>query len=272
MVVNESVVSTQSTKRPWGKYLKRMAIGVLILAVLLRMAVPLALPSILNRIAAGQGLQIDYSKLDLSLFGGSMELWDVSICPVEQSPQSEIEPAAELSRLGQMEFLTVDVDLSALLGGTLRAHRVEIDGLDVFAKRESLEAGWTWATLLPGETSDTSEDAYVAKAEPSDDSQEEDAATAPFDWTLGFEVSAIRLQHLQLHVQDRGGTRVLRRPGAQRAPEPLGFGRDPCTLGSLRALPGILGWFLRGRKPACKRRKFAGRRPGRHARAAAFGS
>ncbi|MFT5057997.1 MAG: hypothetical protein ACI89E_000768, partial [Planctomycetota bacterium] len=203
MVVNESVVSTQSTKRPWGKYLKRMAIGVLILAVLLRMAVPLALPSILNRIAAGQGLQIDYSKLDLSLFGGSMELWDVSICPVEQSPQSEIEPAAELSRLGQMEFLTVDVDLSALLGGTLRAHRVEIDGLDVFAKRESLEAGWTWATLLPGETSDTSEDAYVAKAEPSDDSQEEDAATAPFDWTLGFEVSAIRLQHLQLHVQDR---------------------------------------------------------------------
>ncbi|MDF1836966.1 MAG: DUF748 domain-containing protein [Planctomycetota bacterium] len=198
MTVNESVVETKPTKRPWRKYFKRLALGLLILAVLLRLAVPLALPGILNSIAQGQGLQVHYSKLDLSLFTGSLELWDVSVRPEGGDAGAEGTSAQEPSRLGQMEFLTVDVDISALFGGTLRAHRVEIDGLDVYAKRESLASGWTWEALLPGETREESEAVPAAEtAEGNDKGTQE-----PFDWSLGFEVSAIRLQHLQLHVED----------------------------------------------------------------------
>lgn len=204
MVVEESVVEVKPAKRSWRKWFKRCAVILVVLAVLLRIAVPLALPSILNSIAEGQGLQVTYSKLDLSIFNGSVELWDVSVRPLEEDTEegteesTDGEASSDGDRLGQMEFLTLDVDISALLGGTLRAHRVEIDGLDVYAKRESLQAGWTWEALLPGETVPDGE------AEASEDSGEPEVADAqdPFDWSLGFEVSAIRLQHLQLHVED----------------------------------------------------------------------
>ncbi|MCA9001724.1 MAG: hypothetical protein KDB61_07370, partial [Planctomycetes bacterium] len=133
-----------SKRRPWGKYAKRAALALLLLAVALRAILPLALPSILDRVAAGQGLRVEYSKLDLSVFGGSLELWNVSVRPTGEGQ------SAQASRLGLLEFLTVDLDVSALLGGTLRAHRVEIDGLDVYARRDSLETGWTWQALLGG--------------------------------------------------------------------------------------------------------------------------
>ncbi|MCP5022157.1 MAG: DUF748 domain-containing protein, partial [bacterium] len=195
METDESVQAPEVRKRPWRKYLKRCAISLVLLAVVLRAAVPLALPSILDKIAGQQGLQVSYSKLDLSLFAGSLELWDVSVRPLEESQE------VDAPVLGQLEFLTLDVDVSALFGGTLRAHRVEIDGLDVYAKRESASGGWGWNAVLPeGDPVEAMGETAVTDAD--DDPSEPETSSQPFDWSLGFEASAIRLQHVQLHVED----------------------------------------------------------------------
>ncbi|MHC4470954.1 MAG: hypothetical protein ACYS99_08310, partial [Planctomycetota bacterium] len=64
--------------RPAGKGKKRRWFRRLLIlatiAVLLRVAISLALPVVLDKVAKGYGLRCEYERIDLSLLGADLEL------------------------------------------------------------------------------------------------------------------------------------------------------------------------------------------------------
>ncbi len=240
MELQETTVEEQeqaTPKRPkgrWKRILKRVFLGTLVLLVLGRLALPFVLPKILNRVAAKQGLRLNYEDLDLSILTGSLELWHVSVEPLgspediaEESAENEAQAAASESlelrvgdtptQMADLEFLLVDVDVSALFTGTLLAHRVEIDGLDLYARRDGQTGAWQWEGLPAFQTAAEEGDeepdgSSESEAESAEDAEPgaEAAEPVPFDWDLGFQVAAVRLQHLQLHVLDETQSPALR--------------------------------------------------------------
>lgn len=181
----------------WMRLAKRVAIGTLVVLVLARILLPFVLPSIVSRVAKGQGLAVEYERMDLSVLTGHLELWNVHVRPLDEGPEEGSDPRTV--DLSQLEFLNVDVDISALFTGTLRAHRVEIDGLDVYARRASLDAGWQWEGLPAFQPKEKD-------SEPEEEKETETEEPGPFAFDLPITVDAIRLQHLQLHVQDGAQT------------------------------------------------------------------
>ena len=181
----------------WGRLLKRLAIGSVVVLILARVLLPFVLPSIVARVAKGQGLHVKYDRLDLSVLTGHLELWDVHVRPLDatEATKDASSQAADAAALSQLEFLNVDLDVSALFGGELRAHRVEIDGLDVYARRASVADGWEWEGLPAFQPKET--DSATEKEQETDTDE-----PGPFAFDLPFTVDAIRLQHLQLHVHD----------------------------------------------------------------------
>ncbi len=178
----------------WMRLAKRVAIGTLVVLVLARILLPFVLPSIVSRVAKGQGLAVEYERMDLSVLTGHLELWNVHVRPLDEEGADP-----RTIDLSQLEFLNVDVDVSALFTGTLRAHRVEIDGLDVYARRASLDAGWQWEGLPAFQPKEKD-------SEPEEEKETETEEPGPFAFDLPITVDAIRLQHLQLHVQDGAQT------------------------------------------------------------------
>ncbi|MCB9907389.1 MAG: DUF748 domain-containing protein [Planctomycetes bacterium] len=202
-------METQTTQpeppatRPRRRFWKRALLGLLLLAVLLRIALPWVLPSAVRWAAAKQGLDVRYETLDLSLWKGELQLGDVTVKP-HDADQAAGNQAAATGLLSELEFLALDVDVSALFTGTLRAKRVEVDGLDLFLRRADLASGWAWEGL-PAFASATEDPTNrpKPKSAPAVDPD------APFQLGLGFEVDILRLQHLQVHLRDEALTPPL---------------------------------------------------------------
>ncbi|MFT4538067.1 MAG: hypothetical protein ACI841_002077 [Planctomycetota bacterium] len=194
MSTTETKTKTVAPKR-WRVWMRRGLIGALVLLLLGRIFLPVLLPPLLSKVAAGQGLELRYEKLDLSILTGSMELWHVDVSTAAEEASEGAEAVAG-ERLTHLEYLVADLDVSALLFGNLKIHRVELDGLDVFIERESIEEGWTFETLLP-------QGVKKPKVKEAEDDEVEDASEFEgFNFELPVELSAMRLQHLQLHVLD----------------------------------------------------------------------
>ena len=184
--------------------------ALLVLAVLARASMALWLPWAVERAGRSQGLALAYEDLDLALTGGALELWhlDVALDGAAASaragaaepaparaegtaPASAASGAREGQRLAHLEYLALDVDVSALFFGRLRVHRAEVDGLDVFLERDAAGV-WNFAPLL----------ARGAEPEPPDE-PEDDGEDEPIELGSPVEVRALRLQHLRVHVADR---------------------------------------------------------------------
>ena len=175
----------------WRRWLKRIVVIAVLLAVVMRLALPLVLPSIVRNLAGRKGLEVSWEKLDLSLLGGSLELWHLDAR--WKAPEGQEEGSGDA--IAQLEYVTVDADVSALFTGDLKVHRVEADGIDLFLERE---ADGTWAlSRLAGEPA-------PVEAEPREEERPPDAEpeSGLIDFALPLEIAAVRLQHLRVSLSD----------------------------------------------------------------------
>ena len=170
--------------------------GLLLLLAGLTIAVlsqSLWLPSLIGKTAADKGFDVTYEDLDLWPLGGALRLTglEVRALPSEDITQED-QPL-----LLDLDYLHADSDISALFRGNLRVHRIEVDGLRVWAQRDSKRA-WNWEQVLD-KLSAASESQEPAPS-PKPDEQAEEAQ----EWDLRspLRIDALRLQNVELHLQD----------------------------------------------------------------------
>ena len=168
------------------RWLVRGFVVLAALALAVRIALPVALPFAIERIAAGYGLEAELDDADFVVLGGYASLRGLELRP-EDAP-------ADADPLLQASSLVVDVDVSALLTGTLRVHRVELDELELWVERD--EAGvWNYERHLPAPAEEQLEE------ETEEDRPEDEPKAQHFG--LPFELRNARVEHVVLHVEDR---------------------------------------------------------------------
>ena len=98
---------------------------LVLLVVAVRFGGVALLPSLLDRVGKGLGLEITFARLDLSLIGGTLELsgLDVARRPAEGAAASADD------RLVHLDQLALDWSSSALLLGRLHVRSVVVSGL-----------------------------------------------------------------------------------------------------------------------------------------------
>ncbi len=175
-------------RRRLRRWLKWGAIGFVTLLVVGRIALWLALPSIVAAVGRSYDLRIEYERLGLSILTGDIELWhlDVTDMPSEE-------------RVASLEYLRVDVAVHRLLFGEIVVRRVEVDGLDTWVLRRA-DGAMTLDAIAERFAPPPTEP--PAPVEPATD--------IPLDATLPIRVDALRLQHVHVNVEDRGQTPPFR--------------------------------------------------------------
>lgn len=179
---------------PRRRRLRRWLVVLAVVLLVLRAALGLALPPLARSLAADQGWDLAWQRLDLSLLA-----LDVELAHVDLTPSTGEGPELHL------EYARADVSVWHLLTGELVVPRVEVDGLDLAVTR-----GPDGELVLP--TPPPSEDdGAAADEEPSDDDAEEredeadevPADDGPVDLSPPLRLDALRLQHVQLTYTDR---------------------------------------------------------------------
>lgn len=181
------------------RWLRRLAWLALPL-VLLRLALPWAVEPGLNLLLEPRGLEARLGDLDLGLLGGRVSLRDLSVRA--RSPHASragrlADPAEELLRLHLFEL---DLDLSALLGGRLRAHQIQLDGLDLLLARDAAGA-WNFERHLPADSGPAVPASSAPEPDPSADPAA-DQRQGPIELALPFEVTFLRVQRVAIDVRD----------------------------------------------------------------------
>ncbi|QDU65507.1 DUF748 domain-containing protein [Engelhardtia mirabilis] len=183
--MSAKIVDKPPAPRRW---LRRAVIFALIL-VALRLVLAVGLSPALRAGARTAGFDLALADLDLDLTDGALELRGLEL----RVTGSADEPP--LLRLDQLRF---DADLSALFGGDLHVHRLEVDGLVVELRRDA-EGRWN----LP-EPAATRSETDPQAAEPADAGSEDvlDPNKAPFPLRLPVVVDALMAQGVVLRVHD----------------------------------------------------------------------
>src|SRR5690606_35386598 len=116
--------------RPRGRWRRRILYTLATLAVLaivLRIALIFILPAVLRNVADTYGLAMTYDRYSLSVLGGNMYLWRLSLAP----------QAAPDRRVAYVEYIDGDISTWHLLRGKLVVYRAEADGVDLLIERMS---------------------------------------------------------------------------------------------------------------------------------------
>ncbi|MCC6672531.1 MAG: DUF748 domain-containing protein [Planctomycetes bacterium] len=166
--------------------LTRLCLWLAGIALVLRVALWLALPWILGRVAAGLDLAIRTERLELALLEGRLEVWG-------------LEVRGTAARAGEPGFLRVhtlalDLDVAALWTGHVRVRRAEVDGVRMRLLRDA--HGGLHVPGLPEGT---------APPPPATLPATPPAPEALLDVSLPVEVVALRLHDAELIVEDRAG-------------------------------------------------------------------
>ncbi|MFO0984624.1 MAG: DUF748 domain-containing protein [Planctomycetota bacterium] len=165
-------------RRRWRR-LKVMLIAVAVLAVVVRIALGMALPRILDAIAQTYGLRCRYERLELSLLAGDVELWHLAVMPSDGGA-----PYLE------QEYFRAHLSIGSLLLGKVVVRRLEVDGLDLDLERgqdgELELLARVRAALAP-------DAAPPAPARPPSDH---------LDLAPPVRIDALRLQHVHVHLRD----------------------------------------------------------------------
>jgi len=171
-------------RRRWLRRIGCAVVSLFLLLVVLRFALPFALPAIVAKVAKGYDLACTYERLHFSVLGGYVELWHLIVAPIEGG-----EPYVHL------EYACVDVATTALLRGKIVVRRLEVDGLDVLVDRDEegkialLERIGKGAGEQPPEP-------------PPDEEPEEKEEPGEFDLRVPIAIDALRAQHVHLRVRD----------------------------------------------------------------------
>ncbi|MGQ0553138.1 MAG: DUF748 domain-containing protein [Planctomycetota bacterium] len=224
-------------ERRWLRVLAWIALVLLLLRALLSLAAPI----VIARAAEAQGLRASYDELDVSLLGGSLELWNLTLLPLAEETASA-PPSSPIrhppTALLHLESVTLDVDMTALLFFELLVRRAVIDGLDVQLERGE-DGQWSLGGELPFAAAAAAGQAKaVAEATPAPRSKPyEDALKL----TLPLELTSLRLQHLRVVAIDRLSSppRETRLDVDLRLSN-LGHGSLPGRLSVKAHAPGLL--------------------------------
>ncbi|GJM22631.1 MAG: hypothetical protein DHS20C15_25460 [Planctomycetota bacterium] len=185
-----SVPTTEPAESKPPRRRRRWLLIVILVAVLLRITLSLALPSVLQSVAESQGFNADFEGLDLTLFGADIELRHLELTPVDGSE-------AWL----HAEYLRIDLSMLALFSGDVLVRRVELDGLDIDLERDA-------DTVRPrgaGRGKVAAQDNQSASDDNSNETVSEDPSDAPGEppsLALPVRLDALRLQHVRVHVHD----------------------------------------------------------------------
>ncbi|MGE0144212.1 MAG: DUF748 domain-containing protein [Planctomycetota bacterium] len=175
--------------RLW-RWLRRSFWIVLLLAVLVRIALPWILPTILGNVAAGYGLVASYERLDLSLLALEMRMQGLTL----HERGSDGAPVGE--PLAHIDLLAADAVATELLRGRIHVTLAEIDGVDLRIERDA-DGGMAWSRIASQLRQNDSGEGAAAKSP--------DTAPSPpaaLDLRLPLRLDVLRAQHLRLRVID----------------------------------------------------------------------
>ncbi len=173
-------------RRLW-RWTWRGAFVLFALLVLARVTHPLWLPSVLDRVVADRGLELEYRDLDLSVLGGRVELTHLRLAP-RGSSEGEAAPPLVL-----IHHADLDLNVLALLTGDIVVRRAVVDGLDVELELDS--AGkWNFERYLAPTEGESPDQEAIAEAEPATD--------GPLDFRLPFVVEDAGLHGVRVHLVD----------------------------------------------------------------------
>lgn len=164
------------------RWLRRLAwtLGILLtLLLIFRIVLIIALPTVINRVGNYYGVDVSYSRLQLSVLGGQAALWDVSV--TLKSTGQEVLRA---------EYLNGNLSVWELFQGRLHLWRAEVDGTLLTVVREADGSIPLIQTLLDGLPKSTT---------PSSD----------LNLTSPLQVDALRLHKIDLHFQDKSVTPAI---------------------------------------------------------------
>ncbi|MCA8943050.1 MAG: DUF748 domain-containing protein [Planctomycetes bacterium] len=170
--------ATPKPRRRLVRWLKRGVMVAFVLAVVVRVTLPLWLPEALAAALRESGIHVAYEDFDLSLLGGDVEFRHVDVS------------LADRGELAHVEYACVDVDVSGFLFLEARVHRVELDGLDISLHRR---ADGSWDLPRPADVTNGDEVAEVSGGSET---------VEPWSLASPIQLDALRVQHARVNVRD----------------------------------------------------------------------
>ncbi len=176
----------QGRRHRWRRRLVWAGVIIVAVVVVLRMALWLSLPWIINKTMMSYGLEARYERLSLSLLTGDAELWHLVLVPTDSNMP-----------LTDVEYCRAEVSPLTLLTRRLVVPRLEIDGMDVSLTRAQDGTFPQLQTLLA-----VLRERSTAAQEPNTPAVSGPVSSRAIDLTPPLQMDALRLQHVQVHFQD----------------------------------------------------------------------
>jgi Domain of Unknown Function (DUF748) len=169
-------------KKP-GRWRRRTIFGLflfIILVLILRIAVNLVLPGVLNKVARSYKLTCHYDRLELSLLGA-----DAAIYNLEFLPEGGGDPVL------RTDYCQGDLSLYNLFRGRLVVYRVAADGVDLTIERTPDGRFPLLARFTSNNSPASKAAAPAAKTPPG-----------PIDLNPPLRIDAVRLTHVRARFHD----------------------------------------------------------------------
>ncbi len=179
--------------RRWSRRLLWILTVFIVLVVILRVALWISLPWIINKTIKGYDLQCSYERLDFSILTGDAELWHM-----------ELKPADSNESFVYIEYCKADISVTTLLSHQLVIPRIEIDGMDVNITRDS-NGQFPQLERFVNPSNVKEKEIAASVAEPMD----VNAIAKEIDLTPPVKLDAMRLQHVHINFRDESLSPVL---------------------------------------------------------------
>lgn len=204
----------------WRRRLRRLAVVLVVVLLVGRIALEFLLPVAVSRAARQFGFDAEYRRLTLSITGTQANIWDLVLRPREGG-----------QTLLKVEYANADLSTWQLFRLALVAYRIEADGVELTVHRkpdglipllEHLQVGMARQSPPPAES----------------------APSKPIDFTAPLQVEAIRLHNVNLRLLDEAVSPVfddtitvaVRISDIGHASRPATLGVDVLSRGLLQAV------------------------------------
>lgn len=183
-----SPTSDAKPRKARPRWRRRILGGVVVLAtfaVVLRVALHFALPSVIDKVAARYGLKVAFERQELTLLGGDAGLWFVKVTPMAGG-----EPVLAA------DYVRGDISVVQLLMGRLVVWRVEGDGVELNIERS---ADGRIALLEQFVSTNTK----PAPTPPNAASKPAGDAKKQIEFSSPLRVDALRLNRVRATIRDK---------------------------------------------------------------------
>jgi len=184
------------------RWTRRIVVVVALVVVVARASMGLWLPRVVDAVTHPMGLDVAWQDLDLSILGVSADVTGLRVVALEDEngerrDEAALAAARPIARLDDIGF---DVDVSGLLAGERRIHRVEVSGLEAWIERDA-DGTWSFERFLPApaeQGEESADDVASEDAEPADAEASEEA-----DFTPPVELTSLSVSGVRVHLVDR---------------------------------------------------------------------